>query len=194
MVGEKEKHRYLGSLPADASFSLHGGMNMSLRDDLIKQAVNKKQYEEKIGKTRVKSSAYKAVEYKVPDDKSRDVKEDVVLKECKQYLGKCRGIWWERIEAPIKIVGKGDDKHAAPSPAKGIPDLLLCIQGKLWGVELKRTQGAHLSGEQLSKLLGIQSAGGRSIVVQSAVGLSRALRGELPRDSITTPYGKIDVF
>jgi hypothetical protein len=164
---------------------------MGLRDKLIRESLTKEQYLEQIPKKKVKSTAYKATEYKVPDDKSRDVKEDVVLAECKQFLSKCKGIWWERIEAPVKIVGRG---QVIPSAARGIPDLLLCVSGKLWGVELKRSQGAHLSGEQLSKLLGIQGAGGRSIVCQSAVGLARALRGEVPRDIITTQYGNVDVY
>jgi len=164
---------------------------MGLRDTLIASSLTKEQYLDQIPKKKVKSTAYKATEYKVPDDKGRDVKEDVVLKECKEFLGKCKGIWWERIEAPVKIVGRG---QVIPSAARGIPDLLLCVTGKLWGVELKRSQGAHLSGEQLSKLLGIQSAGGRSIVCQSAVGLARALRGEGPRDIITTQYGNVDVY
>ena len=167
---------------------------MGLRDDLIKSSLTKEQYLEQIPKRKVKSTAYKATEYKVPNDMSRDAKEDVVLKECKEckeFLGKCKGIWWERIEAPVKIVGRG---QVIPSAARGIPDLLLCVAGKLWGVELKRSQGAHLSGEQLSKLLGIQAAGGRSIVCQSAVGLARALRGEGPRDIITTQYGNVDVY
>lgn len=164
---------------------------MGLRDTLIASSLTKEQYLEQIPKKKVKSTAYKATEYKVPNDTGRDVKEDVVLAECKEFLARCKGIWWERIEAPVKIVGKG---VAVPSAARGIPDLLLCVAGKLWGVELKRSQGAHLSGEQLSKLLGIQSAGGRSIVCQSAVGLARALRGEGPRDIITTQYGNVDVY
>jgi hypothetical protein len=168
-----------------------GEKAMGLRDTLIASSLTKEQYLEQIPKKKVKSTAYKATEYKVPDDKGRDVKEDVVLKECKEFLARCKGFWWERIEAPVKIVGRG---QVIPSAARGIPDLLLCVAGKLWGVELKRSQGAHLSGEQLSKLLGIQSAGGRSIVCQSAVGLARALRGEGPRDIITTQYGNVDVY
>lgn len=164
---------------------------MGLRDELIKTALGKQEYLETIGKTKVKSTAYRATEYRVPDDPTRDVLESVVLQECKDLLKKMPDIWFERMEAPVKIVGKG---QVIPSAARGLPDLLLCVSGKLWGVELKRSQGGHLSGEQLSKLLGIQGAGGRSIVCQSAVGLARALRGEGPRDVITTQYGNVDVY
>jgi len=164
---------------------------MSLRDDLIKQAVNKNQYEEKIGKTRVKSCAYKAVEYRVPDDKTRDVKEDVVLKECKEYLKKCVGIWWERIEAPVKIVGKG---QVIPSSSRGLPDLLICRNGRLYGAELKRSKGGHLSGEQLSKLLAMRRAGAKVGIVQSASGLRALIDGQQPRTLLNTTYGIIDVF
>jgi len=164
---------------------------MSLRDKLIASSLTKEQYLEQIPKKKVKSSAYKATEYKVPDDPDRDVKEDFVLKECKEYLKTCQGLWWERIEAPVKIIGKG---QVIPSASRGLPDLLLCIQGRLWGIELKRSRGGHLSGSQLSKLLSIAAAGGRSIVCQSARGLYRAMTGEQPRAKITTQYGNVDVF
>jgi hypothetical protein len=164
---------------------------MGLRDELIKTALGKKEYLETIGKTKVKSSAYRATEYRVPDDPTRDVLEAVVLQECKDLLKKMPDIWFERIEAPVKIVGKG---QVIPSAARGLPDLLICRSGVLYAAELKRSKGGHLSGEQLSKLLAMSRAGARVGIVQSASGLARLLEQRFPRIVMTTTYGEIKVY
>lgn len=164
---------------------------MGLRDELIKTALGKKEYLETIGKTKVKSTAYRATEYRVPDDPNRDVLEAVVMKECKDLLKKMPDIWFERIEAPVKIVGKG---QVIPSAARGLPDLLICCSGCLFAAELKRSKGGHLSGEQLSKLLAMQRAGARVGLVQSAAGLLALIERRPPRVRLATNYGSIDVF
>jgi hypothetical protein len=164
---------------------------MGLRDKLIAEALGKEEYLESIGKRKVKQTAYKAQEWRVPDDDSRDVLEAVVLQECKDLLKKMPDVWFERIEAPVKIVGKG---QVIPSAARGLPDLLICRSGVLYAAELKRSKGGHLSGEQLSKLLAMSRAGARVGIVQSASGLARLLEQRFPRIVLKTTYGEIKVY
>ena len=164
---------------------------MGLRAKLIAEALGKKEYLEQIGKRKVKQTAYKATEWPVPEDRNRDVLEAVVLKECKEMLKQMPDIWFERIEAPVKMVGKG---QLVPSKSKGLPDLILCRNGRLYAAELKRSKGGHLSGEQLSKLLAMQRAGAKVGIVQSAAGLRALLEGYTARTILNTTYGIIDVF
>ncbi len=166
-----------------------------LRDRLIKEALEKEPYVEKITSTKVSSSCFKAKTYTVPTDKTQpDVVESGVLAGCKALLASMPGIWWQRVEAPVKIVGRGASMRMVPSPSKGLPDLLLCVQGRLWGVELKRPHGGKLEAEQAEKLAGIARAGGRAGIVRSAAGLAAMLSGQYPLAQISTVHGIIDVF
>jgi hypothetical protein len=164
---------------------------MGLRAKLISEALGKKEYLEQIGKRKVKQTAYKATEWPVPEDRSRDVLEAVVLKECKELLKTIPNLWYERIEAPVKMVGKG---QLVPSKSRGLPDLILCRNGRLYAAELKRSKGGHLSGEQLSKLLAMAKSGARVGIVQSAAGLRALISDQPPRTLLNTTYGIIDVF
>jgi hypothetical protein len=168
---------------------------VGLRDRLIKEALEKKPYIEKITSTKVSSSCFKAKTYTVPTDKTQpDIIESEVLLACKTLLVSMPGIWWQRVEAPVKIVGRGSSMRMIPSPSKGLPDLLLCVQGRLWGVELKRPHGGKLEAEQAEKLAGIARAGGRAGIVRSAAGLAAMLSGQYPSVQLSTVHGVIDVF
>jgi len=168
---------------------------VGLRDRLIKEALEKEPYVEKITKMKVSTSCFKAKTYNVPTDKTQpDVVESEVLAACKVLLNAMPTVWWERMEAPVKIVGRGGNMRMIPSPSKGLPDLLLCVQGRLWGVELKRPHGGKLEAEQAEKLAGIARAGGRAGIVRSASGLAAMLSGQYPLAQVITVHGTIDVF
>ncbi len=161
-----------------------------LRDKLISEAMERKEYLEHITSKKVSSKTFQGKSYKVPDDPTRDVDEAIVLKECKQLLDKIPGLWWARIEAQGKLMGG----RMIRSTMKGLPDLIFCIAGRLHGVELKRSRGGVLEPEQAWKLGGIQASGGRVAVVRSADGLSRMLSGSPASAVLTTVHGPIEVF
>jgi hypothetical protein len=166
-----------------------------LRDRLIKEAMEKEPYIEKITKTKVSSSVFKSKTYTVPTDKTQpDIHEAEVLTACKALLATMPSVWWQRIEAPVKIVGSGANRRMLPSASKGLPDLLLCVQGRLWAAELKRPHGGILEAEQASKLAGIAKSGGRAGIVRSAAGLAAMLSGQYPAAQVSTVHGVIDVF
>lgn len=164
---------------------------MGLRDELIKSAKTKEQYFESISKTKVKKSCTQGADYKVPSDRDRDLSEKEVLLECKQVLNSMRDIWWCRMEAPVKIVGKG---QIIPSASRGLGDLMICMMGMLISVELKRSRGGCLKAEQARMLRSIIDAGGTGAVVRSGAGLLRLLACEQNSESIQTVYGNIPVY
>jgi hypothetical protein len=102
-----------------------------------------------------------------------------------------KNIWWERMEAPLKIVGKGT---AVKSPCAGLPDIMICFRGRLIAIELKRSRGGCLSGAQAGKLCGIQDAGGRAAIVRSGAGLTALLAEKSAESKMITVHGSIDVY
>lgn len=164
---------------------------MGIRDSLIKSSQTKDQYYKEIANKAVKKSCSQGKDYKVPPDDIRDNIEKDVLLECKEVLKACRDIWWCRMEAPLKIVGKG---QIIPSASKGLGDLMICSKGRLISVELKRSRGGHLRAEQARMLAGIADAGGLGAIVRSGAGLLDLLAGKPNLQEIETVYGKIPVY
>lgn len=164
---------------------------MGIRDDLIKQAQTKDAYHNAIASKQVKKSCTQGKDYKVPPDGIRDITEKDVMLECKDVLNKRRDIWWCRMEAPLKIVGKG---QIIPSASKGLGDIMICQKGRLISVELKRSRGGSLKSDQARMLSGIADAGGLGVVVRSGLGLLQLLEGKQNAEEIDTVYGKIPVY
>ncbi len=164
---------------------------MGIRDEMIKSALQKAEYHEKISKTKVAKSCTQGKDYRVPPDRERDLIEKDVLLECKQVLQARRDVWWCRMEAPLKIVGKG---QIIPSASKGLGDLMICQRGRLISVEVKRSRGGTLRAEQARMLAGIAEAGGVGAVVRSGAGLVRLLSDTRESTEIDTVYGKIPVY
>lgn len=164
---------------------------MGIRDELIKQAQTKSDYYQTIAKKAVAKSCTQGKDYKVPPDNDRDLTEKEVMIECKEALKKRRDVWWVRMEAPLKIVGKG---QVIPSASKGLGDLMICLAGRLISVELKRSCGGTLRSEQARMLAGIIEAGGVGAVVRSGAGLERLLLDTREATIIETVYGKIPVY
>jgi hypothetical protein len=164
---------------------------MGIRDELIKSAMEKAEYQEKIAKTKVSKSCTQGKDYRVPPDSDRDLIEKDVLLECRQVLQARRDVWWCRMEAPVKIVGKG---QIIPSASKGLGDLMICQRGRLISVEVKRSRGGNLRAEQARMLAGIAEAGGLGAVVRSGAGLVRLLSNTRESTEIDTVYGKIPVY
>ncbi len=164
---------------------------MGIRDTLIQSSQTQAEYYKQIVTKIVKKSCTQGKDYKIPPDGNRDITEKEVLLECKEVLKACRDIWWCRMEAPLKIVGKG---QIIPSASKGLGDLMICAKGRLISVELKRSRGGSLKADQARMLAGIAEAGGLGAVVRSGLGLLRLLEGKPALQEIETVYGKIPVY
>ena len=164
---------------------------MGIRDTLIQSSQTQADYYKSIATKTVNKSCTQGKDYKVPPDGARDITEKEVMLECKEVLKACRDIWWCRMEAPLKIVGKG---QIIPSASKGLGDLMICQGGRLISVELKRSRGGSLKADQARMLAGIGEAGGLGAVVRSGLGLLRLLEGKPFLQEIETVYGKIPVY
>ena len=139
-----------------------------------------------------RASAKSEQKYRVPAVPCSKTGEAELLRECTAWLGWQRGLWFVRVEAQVKIVG--EDARKIPSAARGLSDLLICAQGRLFAAELKSPRGGELSDSQARHLAGIGRAGGRGAVVQSLRGLERFLTGGEWSRTIETDHGVIPVF
>ena len=164
---------------------------MGIRDEMIKSAKTKDEYQKEISAKKVFRSCIQSKDYPVPKDGDRDLLEKDVLIECKKVLQSMKNIWWCRMEAPVKIIGRG---QIIPSASKGLGDVLICLEGRLISVEVKRSRGGTLRAEQARMLAGIVEAGGTGAVVRSGLGLRKLLAGEQNELFIDTVYGKIPLY
>ena len=65
------------------------------------------------------------------------------------------GSWWRKI-------------HGGPYQKKGIPDLLGCVEGNFFGIEVKCPKGSPATDLQQAVLKQIDKAGGCSCIVTSS--------------------------
>lgn len=84
--------------------------------------------------------------------------------------------WHLRVEGGGKRLGSG---AKGKSSMKGAPDLLMCIDSRIWGIEIK-VPGGTVSEEQIKHLNLIESSGGRGVIVCSVDGFLRAMNQEQP--------------
>ena len=151
----------------------------------------------RVSTAKIRAAAIKEIEqesYAIPaplEQPARKVSEAEVLEACKAYLEKRWDLWWQRMEAPIKIIGRGTKCR---SKSKGLADLMICQNGRLIACELKKPFGGELSGHQAQQLGQINYAGGLGCVVTSARGLLRVLTGEDASMSLKTPHGTIPIY
>jgi hypothetical protein len=104
------------------------------------------------------------MQYYCPKNERRTVLSPVIQGEILSYL-KGMGIFCFKTKA-TNLVGKDGNHRLAPTE-QGIPDIIACIDGQFFGIEVKRAWPDKVSGEQLARLYHIRSNGGHGIVVHS---------------------------
>jgi hypothetical protein len=119
--------------------------------------------------------------------------EAEVSRDVKRAL-KTFGCFFRRIECTAKLVHSGKGVAYAPSEQKGFPDVLAIYQGKVFGMELKKTVGGQLSHPQAETLAEMIKNGGVAGVVCSAEGAINMLQGMIPTQFLTTHVGEIPVW
>lgn len=71
--------------------------------------------------------------------------------------------------------------HGGPTQTRGIPDILVCYQGKFIGIEVKRTKREHASDLQKWQLREIRRADGIGVVAHDPDGITFMLNSDLKR-------------
>ncbi|MDT6519718.1 VRR-NUC domain-containing protein [Enterococcus faecium] len=66
--------------------------------------------------------------------------------------------------------------HGSMYQPAGTPDILVCVNGRFIGIEVKRPGGGTVSALQKSKLNKIENAGGVAIVARSVEDVSTVLK------------------
>ena len=79
--------------------------------------------------------------------------------------------WWHHPAGGWRAPATGARLKALGARA-GLPDILLLIEGRLYGLELKRERGGRLSPEQIAMHAELRAAGA---VVETAAGVDQAL-------------------
>lgn len=121
-------------------------------------------------------SQAKGKAYAVPSNERRTVKEAQIQNEILKWL-RSKGAWVVKYDA-TRLVGSGDTLALAPLE-RGVPDLIVCLDGKFVGIEVKAARaGVRVSAEQLAQGEGIRNAGGVWLVTHSVDDLERKLMEE----------------
>lgn len=97
------------------------------------------------------------------------IREADVLAACLKLL-QLHGVFHLRNNTGATKIGDRYIRFGAP----GSPDILACIQGRFWGIEVKRP-GGKLSDDQKAVGLAIANAGGIYLVVHDIKELDDAL-------------------
>jgi hypothetical protein len=102
-------------------------------------------------------------------------REGHLQSQCRRWLSE-NGYLVLRAETGLSLQNTGDGMVAKGSPMRGWPDLLVFLppMGRVLGVELK-VLGGRISGEQIARLVALQSVGGLSALVFSLNGLIAAI-------------------
>jgi hypothetical protein len=107
---------------------------------------------------------------------------------------KAKGLWYCRIEGGGKLIhGSNGTGHLIPSAMKGMPDLVLCLDGCFCAAELKLPTG-KLDTEQARRIGTLNAAGGQGAVITSLAGFLLFLDGIPAKVAVDTAWGMIPVY
>jgi hypothetical protein len=95
-----------------------------------------------------------------------DMPETLIKSQIIEWLSYKPEIWCLKIAAHHGYGSKGASTRSA---MKGVPDLLICVSGHLYAVELK-IRGGRLSSEQLATMRKMREAGANVAVAMSLGG------------------------
>lgn len=143
---------------------------MNKKRDIYENAVPREQYFRSSANAVKESrkllhSSDAGILYWVPLSERQKVPEKTIQSAILKHL-RSRGVWCFKTKT-ANIVGSGDDTMLATTD-KGLPDIIACIGGRLFGIEVKAPQDKkRVSADQLRQLRRIREAGGHGIVVHS---------------------------
>jgi hypothetical protein len=121
--------------------------------------------------------------YKIPRAEGQAEKEADLLHDILAMYKQEPAVFIQRIDG----VGKLMHGKMIPSSHAGFPDLIMIIQGKFFGIELK-AKGGSLSEKQRDMLQNMQRAGANVGIVLSTKGLNGMISGVQP-DNIVENIG-----
>ena len=115
--------------------------------------------------------------------------QSVIIDYCK-----AKALWYCRIEGGGKLIhGANGQGHLVPSAMKGMPDLILSIDGIFHAAELKLPTG-KLDTEQAKRIGTLNLSGGCGAVVTSLSGFILFIAGEPANVAVDTAWGMIPVY